>query len=752
MASTHIHPRRRGVRSGSPQMTPLNTSSPFYKSGTFHSPSNGFSELCNPIVNAAFMPKRSSTSVESLEELLEDAGVRRVTNLIEQFDRTLASGSSPSSSEGSILSDREVLPVPSFVLDHTSMDEDNMDLDVKPVQTDHHHASDSGIGSSLDGSNNEERTGLRSSTRRSVASTTSTNYSAVTRSFSALGSKSAAERSLSSSAIRNIKDKIIKPILAENSLKDFHPLIADVPHRIGSKDISNLRDLEKTLIFLAPVSTITVLSECAIAHCIFRNLKEYSASPESYLSFCERAIQCLHTTVEYLCEREQRLPTDRPYTNNYFLDLVEQIRRYASIMAATRRKQESGEDLDEMDYSPEEKITLRGGLSHNGRPVELVREKDGRVLPIAEENTVDEAFVDHFNTAKRSLEQDSDMDDDEVRRSMARRRKSEKPGDVIHSCPSCSKEFKRPCDLTKHMKTHSRPFKCPEPKCKYHDQGWPTEKERDRHVNDKHSAAPPQYKCLYADCAYVSKRESNCKQHMEKTHGYVYVRSKSNGRSKKPTGTAQAPSTPLTPLIPTPGSGVASSSNTPSTAFEPSPALQTLEYGYGSYTPAMSVKDYDYGAYRRDSNTTAGTYMSGSSSNYSPMQPQLSSNSISPQEPTMNNDLFPGTAFGSYHQQQPTPALSTGFDFNMTFNPAASSNQIPHLSPGAHNLTLLDEGFEDDLNFGNFGCPNTDFQLFDNTAPTGDMDTNWFTDDFSNMGAQLEDFSPDMTFEDHLNI
>ena len=105
--------------------------------------------------------------------------------------------------------------------------------------------------------------------------------------------------------------------------------------------------------------------------------------------------------------------------------------------------------------------------------------------------------------------------------------------------PGCDKEFKRPCDLTKHEKTHSRPWKCPVESCKYHEYGWPTEKEMDRHHNDKHSIAPPLYECHFKPCPYRSKRESNCKQHMEKAHGWVYQRSKNNGKNRpqKPTTT-----------------------------------------------------------------------------------------------------------------------------------------------------------------------------------------------------------------------
>ncbi|KAK8080237.1 hypothetical protein PG997_008055 [Apiospora hydei] len=72
-------------------------------------------------------------------------------------------------------------------------------------------------------------------------------------------------------------------------------------------------------------------------------------------------------------------------------------------------------------------------------------------------------------------------------------------------------------NITHHL---PRPWKCPIITCKYHEHGWPTEKELNRHVMDKHSSAPALYECLYQPCPYKSKRESNCKQHMERAHGW----------------------------------------------------------------------------------------------------------------------------------------------------------------------------------------------------------------------------------------
>ncbi|KAI0968982.1 hypothetical protein F4678DRAFT_176787 [Xylaria arbuscula] len=75
--------------------------------------------------------------------------------------------------------------------------------------------------------------------------------------------------------------------------------------------------------------------------------------------------------------------------------------------------------------------------------------------------------------------------------------------------------------IIQHEKTHSRPWKCPLPTCKYHEYGWPTEKEKNRHINDKHTPALRMYECKYKPCPYKSNRESNCRQHMEKDHGWI---------------------------------------------------------------------------------------------------------------------------------------------------------------------------------------------------------------------------------------
>ncbi|KAF2088301.1 hypothetical protein K490DRAFT_73249 [Saccharata proteae CBS 121410] len=735
MSANQTHPRRRPQKGSAPQSVPsLPHHTNFRKHGTFHSPKNVSCDLVDPIANACLMPKRSETNPLSLEQILIDAGQNRVSDLLTSVDNVL-SGKTSSAADASILKDDNVHPVPTFMLNnHSFSAPDPMDIDKKPVVVDHHHASDSGLGSSISASlYGMVPSYARARTRRSVRSSASA-HSAVTKSYSHLSSNGAA-RAMSKEAIDHIKNRIVKPILREPSLKEFHPLINQVPHRIGSKDINNLRDLEKTLIFLAPVSSDDSCLDDAVAH-LFCRIKDYAASPTKYLRFCERSITFIANTVDYLNEADQRLPTDRPYTNNYFLDLVEQIRRYAAIMAATRRKEKAGEPLSEKDYCPNEKITLRGGISHNGKPAELVREKNGKVIPIAND------FERATTSAKRA--HDDDEVEDDIHRSMARRRKSEKPGDVMHVCADCRKEFKRPCDLTKHEKTHSRPWKCPDGGCKYHAHGWPTEKERDRHVNDKHTAAPPQYKCIFAPCTYASKRESNCKQHMEKAHGWEYVRSKANGRVKNSSASSsRTPQTPLTPFIPTPASAFAPLS-TPVTPLDNSPSVASYhDFGFSNYayTPAVVPNDFD--DFRRESVTTAGTGMTFSS-NPSPFQaPTSFDEAITPPETGFDHStdvMFdPSFNFNTTFQQQPTPALSNygdafGEHFQPLFAPSttnangsmpppaptsAFSADMQHLSPTAQpdqmlfqsNDMHMDEGFG-----GDDFMPAGDFTLFDNSA------------------------------------
>nr|POF12715.1 zinc finger protein 143 [Quercus suber] len=685
MSSPAAHPRRRPARAPSPTMTPSLIDSfqnmSIRKGDTFHNQSTA-DPLWDPLESNLASPAqtpRASTCPKSLEDLLIGAGERRAAELFARVDKAIATNSKLALS--SVLTDPDVLPVPSIaVTPEASADEDPATRKAGLRTRSHSHSSDSGLGASV-ASTTES---ARDLDLEDVDSDSSSTIGG--RSLSQISAASDEERGLSDYAVKQIKKHIVDPILREPRLQEFHPLISGVPERIGDKKIKNLRELEKTLIFLAP---------------------DYSRSPSTYLRFCERTVRVLHTT----------------------------IRRYATILAVTREKQAKGEKLDEMDYSPEESVSVLGGMTHNGKPAELVRHKDGKVISIATGLAIPPEDLASSSMKRPMSGAEYDEDDDDVLRSMARRKKNAKP--EIHACSisGCDKEFKRPCDLTKHIKTHERPWKCPEEQCKYHDHGWPTEKERDRHVNDKHSTAPSLYHCLFPPCPYTSKRESNCKQHMEKAHGWDYIRSKSNGKGKAiatarlPLGSIPpSPSstllTPLTPIAPSPsiqswsdashrGSmpppGVAGPSTYSTPSFtHPSPDFaghfnmdfdfNNMDHGFNAgfpMTPAMSED-------RRES--SAGC----SSHSGFPLDGSAFDDGLSPHQ--LNLDSYNFDDYSNF--QQPTPESSA-----VPGSGHLSVSHASHTSPGAQLDQTFNGNFYDDMNIdGAFGDeyngPSEDFQLF----------------------------------------
>lgn len=603
MSASHIHPRRRPAARDldlssaaaskqscvdSPRLLTLR------KGATFHPAS--LPSSTGPALYIPSLLRRSPTSPQTLLELIS---ANTVSDLIDAFNKCfVGSGEEEQDSTITASAPFHTHHVPTLLDDHRVLRSESKHLadfhKLIPSQTNNQHASDSGIGSSISESNSDKlttRKRLRNGMPCSQIPTTTANppqvaqsiassseqtttsvysaHSAITRSFSTLGS-SQEGHCLDDKALDQIKKHIVEPILAEEKFKEYHPLIREIPSRIKDRTIDCLRDLEKTLIFVTPVSADFSAGEGVLAYC-FLLVKEKSSSAASYRHFCETAIQCIHTAVTHLGGRDLCRPTDRPYTNTYFLDLHQQIQHYARIIAEARQKQAEGKKSDVMDYSPSvsaildvystlpltrysgEKLQLRGGLSKSGTSLELVREKDGKIISLMGRELDPEQPVD----------EEEELSEESLR-SMGRKRKCDIGKEVYRACRECGKEFKRPCDLTKHEKTHSRPWKCPQTDCKYHENGWPTEKERDRHVNDKHSSAPSLFKCLYSPCPYSSKRESNCKQHMEKAHDWEYVRSK----SKKGQHLVPTQATPSLSMMPTPSSGTAFPSlSTPRTPF-----------------------------------------------------------------------------------------------------------------------------------------------------------------------------------------
>ncbi|KAG6036644.1 copper-binding transcription factor [Claviceps citrina] len=536
-------PMTRSARDGECGST-LITTMALRKSATFHCPTSPASSTPNGV----FVPPQLPRSQTHLDDVV-DASRRRIALTLNEIDEAFANSlsldSSPAFCKKQPLRDSSSA-VPQGFLDLGVVDP----AMAKPVPRRRDSrpnpalqskgASDSGLGSSI-ASSEEKRYEAIQTKKKIKDKKTNAAHSALT------GASSAKQMvpAMSRRAFARIHEHTLRPLREKPSLKDFETIVLDVPRRIQSKDIICLRDLEKTLIFMAPKS---------------------AKSADLYLDFCLSSIRCIQATVEYLPERDQVRSTDRPYTNGYFIDLKEQIYEYGRQLAAAKDKNSAVDHTDINRYAPrfvpyqwtfcltndhsrDDEIRLHGGIAENGRPAELIRvRKDGSAVSIVTGKPVDldENPAVQF---KRSISEQRE-DEEEIMRSMARRRKNATPEELApKKCrePGCNKQFRRPCDLTKHEKTHSRPWKCTIPTCKYHKIGWPTEKERDRHQNDRHSDAPATYRC--PDCSHTSKRESNLKQHMEKSHGYDYVRTKTNRKKVVSTPSQFLPQQQQTPPL-----------------------------------------------------------------------------------------------------------------------------------------------------------------------------------------------------------
>lgn len=91
-----------------------------------------------------------------------------------------------------------------------------------------------------------------------------------------------------------------------------------------------------------------------------------------------------------------------------------------------------------------EKVRLRGGYSQTGRPAELVRVREGQTVSLRTGQVIESSGSPHTSP---NLGTDEYSDDD-VLRSMARRKKNAPVDKTVQRCGACTKTFKRPCDLT----------------------------------------------------------------------------------------------------------------------------------------------------------------------------------------------------------------------------------------------------------------------------------------------------------------
>ena len=142
------HPRR-SAQKGTFSSLSIDSSAPvitsLQKSGTFHSPTSRSSSLYEPVKN--FKPKRSHTNIDCLANLTAQPDPR-VAAILETYDKTAAGDVNRLDER---FSEQDVLPVPPVTVDHCTITPDPVRMEIcSPVEDEHHHASDSGIGTSID--------------------------------------------------------------------------------------------------------------------------------------------------------------------------------------------------------------------------------------------------------------------------------------------------------------------------------------------------------------------------------------------------------------------------------------------------------------------------------------------------------------------------------------------------------------------------------------------------------------------------
>ncbi|KAM3485025.1 hypothetical protein MY8738_001708 [Beauveria namnaoensis] len=728
------NPRRRMMTRSEPiaenKMTTKAVTS-LQKGATFHSPSSPkFHSL-----DDGYLPPRLTRSQSHLNDVSANRR-RMILTTIEDIDKALGNISLSDSKpkKESPLSDtatpipRDFFHVP--VVDPAMAKEQARPvLRPRSVGRNRHHASDSGLGTSIASIN--DKVSAADTFPKKI-----TKKQAATRTAAASNTHHAP--ALSTKAVNIIRDHTLHPLLQKPSLKPFETIVLDIYSRIHSKDITCLRDVENALEQIATVSQLS--TDVGVWNDAYRNLLlKKRATPRALcVDFYLTSIMCVAATFECIHENERVRPGDRPYSGGYFvdriatIDLEEQLKYYGRLLATKEigdlppgiRIDEYVPRLVPLDHSANSSfrgdiIRLHGGPCVNGRPAEFVRvKKDGTAFSMATGEPVDlkEAPI----KLKRCLSEKFD-DDEEIMRSMARRKKNATPEELApKKCrePGCNKEFKRPCDLTKHEKTHSRPWKCPFSTCKYHNYGWPTEKEMDRHVNDKHSDAPAMYECTYKPCAYKSKRESNCKQHMEKAHGWVYVRTKSSGK-KLPSKPADEGTPAITNLSPP--------MTTPSYSVPTPPQDNVLQDMPADFPMYPDDSDWLASVERVPEHIDTMDLVENQS-------PSSSASSYEQYPPYQNGSTFiinDEDIYAARMQLPPHMPSAEQFyhkmihgqmpDILMAPPTAVPLMEVPtHFSPTGQGNTMLytpvslrdmDEAFD-----GSFGGEDVDFQLYDNSA------------------------------------
>ena len=273
-----LHPRRRpNLNSNLPSLqteSPSGASKmPLRKGETFNTPTSPPSSDQDPILSIRSLPRRAPTSLDAitsseermasiLDRLTLDDSPEKKPSTTAKDDRTHSRNTSSSGITGT--EGHKQSP--------KSNDENQSAPEEKKASVEEGHESDSGLGSSI--SSVESMSPLSKASKLSgccdseepnlavdcltlvppsLVNEDTHDKSAITTSET-FDAGSTPKRQLGLAACKQIEKFVLIPILKEPKLKPFHALARSVPSRIVKKQIVCLRDLEKTLLWLAPVS------------------------------------------------------------------------------------------------------------------------------------------------------------------------------------------------------------------------------------------------------------------------------------------------------------------------------------------------------------------------------------------------------------------------------------------------------------------------------------------------------------------